>query len=639
MILARSLRAALVALAVHAALCLAGCASLSSVFHGSDANAETSEKATTGATPAVALQAQYKLEVQAPDALRKLLIDYLDLARFQNAPVNEGINSAELDRLLRAAPSQARALLETEGYFNAEVTVSREQSAGGTSQEGALPAVRMVVTPGPRASVSTISIEAIGDLRASADAGDVTAVRELAALRSQWPLAAGNAFRQGAWLSAKNSTLARLRADGYAAATYSKTSANVNAPDNTVNISVVLDSGPLFKLGAIRIEGLDRYDEEAVRRLSTFSSGQPYSEKTLLDFQDRLQKIGLFQGASVELDADAKNAAAAPVIVRVKEQPLQQATVGVGYSADTGPRVSLEHTERRVFGSRWIATNKFELGPDQQTWEGELTSHPLDGLYRNLVSGSTTRLLADGQVVLGWNARLGRTQDTQRIERLYYGELTHSRVDGPLLASDANAASINYNWVFRDLDNVLLPTRGLTTSAQAGVGYARGSQTIAGDMDEAHGPFARLYARLTFYQPLGSSWYGTARVEAGEVFTHDVVGIPDPILFRAGGEDSVRGYGYRTLGPTTNGVTTSGLMLLTSSIELARPISANYPAYWWATFIDVGNAANRWADIKPDVGYGVGLRWRSPVGLLRADVAYGEQVKQVRAYFSVGIAF
>jgi translocation and assembly module TamA len=293
-----------------------------------------------------------------------------------------------------------------------------------------------------------------------------------------------------------------------------------------------------------------------------------------------------------------------------------------------------------LFGSRWVAHNKFTLGPEQQTWEGELTSHPLDNLYRNLLSGSATRLKDDDQTLLGWNARIGRTQDTPRIERLYFGELTHARVDSAVLTSQADAASVNYHWVYRDVDNVLLPTRGMTTSIQTGLGYGRGTQSVLGDpIVDARGPFARLYTRLTWYLPFGNAWYGSARVEAGHVFTRDVASIPDTLLFRAGGDNSVRGYAYRSLAPSIDGVTTGGRSLFTSSLEVARPISPRYPAYWWAVFVDAGNAADTVKELKPAVGYGVGLRWRSPVGPLSLDVAYGEQTRQVRTHLSVGIAF
>ena len=628
----RRLRATLFAVAATASMAfLTGCAGLPFGLGKTSAEAGI---APAGAASAAPLRIDYLLDVRAPDPLRALLLNYLDLARFQNAPATDGVDAAELERLLRAAPAQARGLLETEGYFNAVVTAAR----AGT-EEG-LPLLRIDVDAGPRTTVQAFSVDATGDLQTAAAAGDAAALREIAALRSQWPLRLGDAFRQSAWSDAKNTTLARLRANGYAAATWSSTNARIDAPQNRAELAVVIGSGPLYRLGAIRIEGAQRYDERAVRRLATFAPGDPYSEKSLLDFQERLQKVGLYEGASVELDADPQTSGAAPVRVRVKEQAQHSATLGVGFSANTGSRLSVEHTNRRVFGWRAIAKNKVEFGPDNKLWEGELSTYPLEGLYRNLLAGSAAKLTVDDQQLVGWNARIGRTQDTPRIERLYFAELTHARVDSSAFTSDANAVSANYHWTYRDLDNVLLPIKGLTASAQTGLGVARGSFSVVGQpIERDKGPFARLYARLTWYEPLGRDWYGTARLEAGQVLTRSVAGIPDTLLFRAGGDDSVRGYGFRTLGRQIAGNTFGGRTLLTGSLEVARPISPQYPAFWWAAFVDAGNAADRWVDLEPALGYGVGLRWRSPVGPLKVDLAYGQEIKRVRVHLSVGIAF
>ncbi|MEO8807693.1 MAG: BamA/TamA family outer membrane protein [Burkholderiaceae bacterium] len=615
------------AAALVAAAVLSGCANL--VFLG-----PKPEPAKAEAPVATLERAEYRVEVQAPDALRALLTTYLDLSRFQNAPATEGITPAELERLVRAAPAQARSLLETAGYFSADVQVER-----GPTQSGELPLLRVIVVPGPQARVANFTLDVHGALDEAARRGDPAAVEEVATLRRQWPLQAGRAFRQSAWTDAKNGTLAQLRARGYAAASWNETHARVDARDNSVALAVTIDSGPLFLIGEIRIEGLQRYDAEAVRKLAYFEPGTPYTEKTLLDFQERVQKVGLFEGAAVELDANPETASAAPVLVKLKELPLQQATAGVGYSANTGPRLTFEHTHRRVFGSRWVAKNKFELGAELKSWSGELISHPLDGLYRNLLGGAVSQLRSADQVLNAWSARVGRTQDTPRIERLYFFELTQAKLEGEQVGSLASAASYNYHWVYRDIDSVLLPTRGLTTSAQAAAGYARGSRTLLGVTESDRGPFGRLYVRMTWYQPLGDAWYATLRGEAGQVFTRNVVGIPETLLFRAGGDDSVRGYAYRTLGPTVGGVVSSGRTLLTASAEIARPISARYPAFWWAAFVDAGNAADRFSELHPALGYGVGVRWRSPVGPLRVDLAYGQETRRVRAHLSIGIAF
>ena len=603
------------ALALAAATLLAGCAALK----GDPAAADAAASASSSRAP-------YRIEVVAPDELRPLLTEHLDLARFQNAPDTEAIDASELARLTAAAPAQARTLLETEGYFAARVQA--ERSVGSDGQ----PVVRIRVEPGPRSVVTKVDFTVDGELQTLADQLDEDAAALRTSLRRGWPLRPGEPFRQAAWASAKTGTLAQARAEGYPAAAWTKTVAQVDAEQHQVALTLALDSGALYRLGEIRVEGLERYDESTVRRLSTFAAGQPYNEKLLLDYQERIQKLGLFDSATVELDPDPKTSAAAPVRVRVHELTSQQATVGVGISANTGPRVTLEHRHRRPFGMNWVATNKFEFGSLIKSWTGELISHPLEGLYRNLLAGNAERLRSGEEIRTSWTARLGRTQDTQRIERTYFAELTHARVDNPAGRTRSEALTANYHWIYRDLDSILLPTDGYTVSLQSAVGRSRNST-----LD--NGPFGRGYGRYTLYRPLGRAWYASLRVEAGQIIASDAVGVPDTLLFRAGGDDSVRGYAYRTLGPLVDGVVTSGRVMATGSAEIARPISDSMPSLWWAVFADAGNAANHWKDLAPAWGYGLGLRWRSPVGPLRVDLAYGEEVRKVRLHLSVGIAF
>lgn len=627
MTLGRRLRAALFA---AAAVALGGCAWLPAARGGDGAAAA----APGSAASAAALHAEYRLEVQAPDPLRQLLRDHLDLSRFQSAPAHAGIDAAEVDRLLRAAPAQARGLLETEGYFNADVRAERAGMLDG------LPQLRVVVVPGPQTVVDAVSIEAAGALQEAIAAGDRNAGDTLEALRRDWPLGPGMPFRQAAWNSAKGLTLARLRAQGYAAATWRSTRADVDAPANRARLDAVLDSGPLYRLGALRIEGASRYDDAVVRNLATFGPGDPYTEKALLDYQERLQKLGLFGGVSVELDPDPATAAAAPVRVVVKELQQHQATVGLGYSANVGPRVSFEHTDRRFFGRSIIEKDKVAFGPQDQSLQGELSSYPHADLWRDLLSGSTSKLLVNDQRVIGWNARLGRARETPDIDRLYFVQVAHDRLDSAALTRQAEASSLNYQWVFRHLDDLLLPTRGWSAAVQVAGGYAKGSQSVLGEpLEYGRGPFSRLYTRLTWYRPFAGSWFGTARLEAGQVFSRSAVGVPDALLFRAGGDDSVRGYGYRSLGPEIQGVTVSGRNLLTGSVEVAHPILPAYPAFLWAVFADAGDAADRWQDLRPALGYGAGLRWRSPIGPVKVDLAYGQRVRTFRLHLAIGVTF
>ena len=625
-------RAAWLVSGLLALACLHGCTALrGSVPLEPKPGSEPPPAAPVAATPpAEAASAPtavaYRVEVDAPNELEKLLMTYLDLARFQSAPQTDGITNAELTRLAAASPAQARTLLETEGYFSPQISVERSDPPDQT------PLITLKVTPGPRTEISTFELRAEGVLQERVDANDKDAKALVERLRKRWPLQPGTPFSQSGWSSAKNSTLAVLRAEGYPTAGWTRTEARIDAKTREVELAVLVDSGPLFYLGELHIEGLKRYDEGAIRNVADFGPGTPYSEKRLLDFQERLGKLGLFNSVTVEINPDPATAAATPVLVKVTEQSLQTAIAGVGFSDNTRERFTLEHYHRRPFGLNWQAHNKFEIGRYQRSWDNELLSDPGEAQYRKLVSGNITRLDTVDDVTQSWKVRVGRSLDTEHIQRLIFGELLNAKVRNALGDHTSQAVSANYNWLWRDVDDLILPTRGLTSAIQLAGGFARSNEAD-------NGPFGRLYTRHTIYWPLGGLWYSQTRVEFGEVFAKESVGIPDPLLFRAGGDDSVRGYGYRDLGPRIDGVLTSGRKLLTGSLEVAHPFSAKRPSLWWATFVDAGNAANQWSEYEAAFGYGVGVRWRSPVGPLRIDWAYGQQVHQGRLHFSVGIAF
>lgn len=577
-----------------------------------------------------------RVEIDAPGPLKALLERHLDLARLSRGDSEvkrDDIDDTEWSRLIDAAPSQVRELLQTEGFFSPQVSVAR--SPGRASGQPDL--LRLQVEPGARARVSRITIEVQGDMERAAQAGDTHAGAALARLRGDWALPPGSDFRNSTWSSAKAESLARLRGAGYANAGWSGTSADVDAERNEVRLFLVADSGPLFRLGELQIEGLVAHDVDTVRNLANARAGQPVTEALLLDFQERLQKSGLFENVSVALDNDPAKAANARVVARLSEAPLQVYTVGVGISANTGARASVEHRWRRVFGYAASARNKIEWGQKRQFWEGDVSTHARPGLYRNLIGGTVENLESDSDSVLSQRLRVGRAQDGQRIERLYFVEAERSRrvINPALTRSNALSLSVNAHGVWRHLDSVVLPTTGLTFAAQLGLGTSRG--TNAQD-----GVFGRAYGRFTGYLPfglMGQTWYGQARLELGQVFLRTSMVVPESQKWRAGGDESVRGYGYRSLGPVVNGAIGSGTALATASVEVARPILQSMPSLWGAAFVDAGNAANSFKELKPVVGLGLGVRWRSPVGPLRADYAWGLESRKGRLHLSVGIAF
>ncbi|WP_324153030.1 autotransporter assembly complex protein TamA [Ideonella sp.] len=628
-----------------------------------------------------------ELEIVAPGNLRQLLERHLDLARAiadqqaaakaaKAAPPAAGasapsadagieINEAEWSRLIAAAPAQARSLVQTEGFFAAQAQVQREGHH-----------VRLTLEPGPVARVEKLVIDIQGELGESLERRDADARALHARLLADWGLPVGAPFRNADWASAKNAVIGRLRAEGYAAATWSGTSAEVitdadatadaaasgGAPAR-VRIFAVADSGPRFLAGgpdSITVQGLAVHDAERVRALAGFGEGAPLTETRLLDYQERLVRTGLFDQVAVSLDSDAAQAGQSRVLVQLKEAPLQNATIGLGYGTNTGPRVTGEYVHRRVFGFAATARNKIEYGRDKQAWDGEVSLHPNEHMQRWLVGGTYELLKTDEDRTISQRLRLGRAEDLPRLERLAFVQFERSNectyVETPCIDPlTVKAASGNLHTTWRRLDNALLPTRGYTLNAQVGAGWATGQAPGREPQDQpASGPYTRLYGRATGYWPLPGGFFSEARLELGGVLVKNDVIVPDSQRFRAGGDESVRGYDYRTLAPTTpEGGITGGKLLFTASAEVAHPISRSLPSVWWAAFVDAGRAADsmgRTVDPsdssktlrglrEPAIGYGVGARWRSPVGPLKLDIAYGEELRQWRLHLSVGIAF
>ncbi|MCE4537044.1 BamA/TamA family outer membrane protein [Pelomonas sp. P7] len=557
-----------------------------------------------------------RVEGDGGNRLRDLLQQNLDLARYRASQA--ALSRVELARLASAAPAQAEALLETEGYFNAKADVDHD-----TEDETRL---RLSVTPGPLTRVGKVEIEFTEGLADDA----AQSLRDT--LRRAWPLKEGTPFTQSQWASAKSDLLLQARSGGFPLARWAETAARVDPDTQTAELRVVLASGNRARLGALRIEGLKRQDRETIERLAGFAHGDGYTEQKLAEFQERLAKTQLFDAVRVQLqpetlDADGTN----PVLVSVTESSLQQATVAVGYHSNTGQSISVEHLHRRPFDLPMRARTKLQLSRDLRGAEVELSSHPQPDLHRNLASLQFEQDRTGDTIATNLGVRLGRLYESTRDERLTYLELLRARETAGDEINTNLAISINQQWIRRRLDSTLLPTDGHQALALVGLGQVRGGGT------DDSGPFGRMQFKLGVYKPLGSHWYGSARAEVAQVVAHERVGVPEKLLFLAGGDESVRGYAYRSLGPKRDGLTVGGRVLATGSLEVAHPFTMSLPSLWGAVFVDAGNAASRWTDYRAVVGYGAGVRWRSPVGPLRVDLARAQETGKWRLHFSVGI--
>ena len=235
--------------------------------------------------------------------------------------------------------------------------------------------------------------------------------------------------------------------------------------------------------------------------------------------------------------------------------------------------------------------------------------------------------------------RFGRTQAGERIDRNIYLQYDRARVRGTGLSGasvadtgDGSALTANYVWTGRYFDTTPFPSKGY------GLGFELGGGSTLGNDRQ---PFTRLVGRWLGIQPLQRGRIAL-RAEAGAVLARDSARIPATQLFRTGGDSTVRGYSYRNIGiKLPNNVTGPGRYMAVGSIEWQRPMLRNgLPSEWENTFfLDAGAVADQPQDLRPSVGVGTGVRWKSPIGPLQIDLAYGVKVQQLRLHVSVGFIF
>lgn len=609
--------------------------------------------------PGVAWAQSFQLEIQAPPAERALLADNLSLPRYQAV---SDLDEVELERLLRLAEREARALLGTLGEFSPAITLERDARVRPMR-------ITLRVVPGPVTRVSAIELGFTGDI---ATTTDPAALAQRADLQRLWLLPPGRRFTQAGWEDAKAGALRTLQARRYPRARQVESVAEIDAATARARLGLTLDSGPRMRLGPLQASGLAHHTPQVVERFARLREGADYDAQALQEAQDRLVASGYFDAAFLHVDPES-DPAAAPVQATLREAPLQKVVLGLGLSTDQGPRASLEHRHLQTPGLSGRLDSRIELQRRTPSLQTEWLDLPdARGWRRGLLLRAERQ--RDGELRTdGLRLRAGRLLTGERIDRNAYLQFDQATVKGPTLAAtgahgDGRAVTVHYAWTTRRFDQLPDARRGFGLGLELGLGL-----TLLGRSQ----PFQRTYVRGLWLHPLGrddaadasatpetetrtgtaaepASKPGRARIplvagarlqlraETGAVFAAADARVPATALFRTGGDTTVRGYSLREIGVRqADGSVAAGRYLAVVSVEWLRPIRAEGRASPWeqAFFVDTGAVADRPGRLRLSTGLGTGIRYASPVGPLRADLAWGVQPRRLRLHLSVGVVF
>lgn len=557
-------------------------------------------------------------QLQAPEEVRELLSSYLDLGE-----VNDATAQAAFERRVRR---EVASLLATEGYFSPEVVVS--DAAGELLVE---------VRPGPRSLVGGVAIEFAGAIE--------PARREV--LRSGWKLKTGKPFRQADWDDAKQSLLAELLAVDYAGGRLQDSAAEVDPEARRVDLRVVVEPGPRYRFGELTISGLKRYSPDLVERYNrSVTPGSDYREERLQAFQTALQDTPYFGSVIVSLDRDGQlgqgdsrdsgeSAAAtgddrvtAPVRVQVRERAPYQVSLGAGYSTNTGARVEASYRSSDLLGRAWELNTGVRIEQLRQTAYADVFLPPDERRRRDGVGMAVQSSDIENLALDSYSVGATRVQQRGSVEqRLGVNWLEEKQTPQGAPTTTNRALTAQAGWTWRHAPEPLDPAQGIALQLQLG----GGSKQLLSDQN-----FLRTYLRYSQGVALGASDGLLFRGELGVTFAPSRQGIPQDFLFRTGGSNSVRGYAYQSLGVPEGSAVVGGRYLMTMSAEYTHWIT---PSWGAAVFVDAGDAQDSRDAFSLALGYGLGARWKSPVGPLGLDLAYGQRDGQVRFDFSLAVPF
>jgi translocation and assembly module TamA len=604
------------------ALLLAGCLVLGSPW----ASAET---------PA------FTWEVQAPEPLDALILRHAELPGFMTLP---DLGVSELEQLVRQAPDNIRDLLGTQGHFSPTVNVTLEPPPAGAATP-ALPHVRVQVEPGPKTTVGSVQLSLLGQ---GARASDNEALQ--ARLNAQWGLPPEQPFTDADWRSAKSRALRSFTAQRYPQAQIDNSLADIDPQRHRAHLYLVIDTGPEHRFGGLQLEGAQRYDPAMAQRLVRLAgvrTGAVYDEALLLAAQQRLTDSGYYDAAFVLLQAppddpqaDPDAPVSTPVRVQLRETPLQKIEINAGASTDNGYRLGLKHTHHRVPALGWRAVSEIQLERAKDTLSSEWWSPVDDGGWRWNTGGQLQKVEDETSTTTSQQFRFGRSEDEFVLDRSVYVQFDRARVrqlTRLALADAESALSLNYAWTRRAFDNRIVPNRGYGLTVELGAGVTVAQKRL---------PYVRGRARWQGYWPLMASTTRPSRLalrlEGGAVWSQDNAPVPATQRFLAGGDASVRGYAPREIGVVdASGAVEPGRLLTGASLEWQRPVWRDGRRTDWETalFVDAGAVADTASELEPRVGVGMGIRYKSPVGPLQADLAYGLDSRRFRLHLSVGFTF
>jgi translocation and assembly module TamA len=531
------------------------------------------------------------------EGLPKELKDPVEAGLTLRNYANRDVTPAQVRRLFNNAEQEIKTALEPYGYYNAQVASSLQ-----TTDKGLRALFR--VTPGEPVKVTSKKVQVQGE------AADLSPIKR--AIRRFKP-DEGDVLDHGVYEASKAEVEGALLNNGFLRMKATQKRVEVSRKANTAAIDLNWESGPRMKFGRVHFSDA-QFPPVFLERYIPWEPGEYYSPDELLAFQQRLVDADYFATVSVQPDLEHAEGLDVPINVELAAAKRTIYTYGAYVSTDTGPGVKVGMQRRWVndMGHKFQAdidvaqrmqalSTSYRIplpGPDDKSLNFGVTHKNED--TDTSKSKSDKAAINETRKWYGFTRTLGlqyvagtyTIAEEDRITHLLYGEATLTK---------------------KQANDFFFPRRGW--SIAMGVRYA--PELLVSDTS-----FSQVTVDGKYIFPAGRRQRVITRLSLGAMVVGDFNQLPPELRFFAGGDRSIRGFGYQALGSTIDkgpdkNLVIGGTNLAVGSIELEHYF---LPKWGAAVFVDGGDAW-RTGEFKLNIGAGIGVRWRSPVGVVRVDVA------------------
>jgi translocation and assembly module TamA len=428
---------------------------------------------------------------------------------------------------------------------------------------------------------------------------------------ADFPLKKDERLRHARYESAKKSLLRLAAERGFFDGKLTCNKVEVNTENNSASVCLSYESGDRYRFGDIQYPDTV-VAESLLQRLTPFKPGDAYRADKVLELRNNLNNSGYFSEVNARTLNEQRTDGRVPVRIEVKPSNKHRYSAGLGYGTDTGVRTSFGWQNRYVNdrGHRLSANMRLSevtnrIGADYQMpfWSENIQQ----------VGVNTEFLQEDTDTSESRSYTLGTYYQRERWGWEETGSVKLLQEDFDIADESESALllipGITLARTWAD-DSIYTRQGGRFSASLSGA-----SESLLSDIS-----FAQVVLRGKYIQGLTENSRLITRAKIGATEVSDFDQLPSSLRFFAGGDNSIRGFDYQSLGPENDkDEVVGGRYLAVASIEYEYMFLGNWGG---AVFTDFGNAFNDWSDpFEYSVGFGV--RWRSPVGLIRVDIAQG----------------